>query len=96
MLSSSKYTSDWCTSSIQWLSLAAEQVEEIALYMTVLKRWDGSRIWYPNSMINVVPIHVGVLQRGSGRLSHCTGGLRHGSAALASSIATKMRYLHTH
>lgn len=24
--------------------------------MTVLKRWDGSRIWYPNSMINVVPI----------------------------------------
>lgn len=32
------------------------QVEEIALNMTVLKRWDGSRIWYPNSMINVVPI----------------------------------------
>ncbi len=32
------------------------QVEEIALNMTVLKRWDGCRIWYPNSMINVVPI----------------------------------------
>lgn len=32
------------------------QVEEIALNMTVLKRWDGSRIWYPNSMINTVPI----------------------------------------
>ncbi len=24
--------------------------------MTVLKRWDGCRIWYPNSLINVVPI----------------------------------------
>lgn len=32
------------------------QVEEIALNMTVLKRWDGGRIWYPNSMINTVPI----------------------------------------
>ncbi len=32
------------------------KVEEIALNMTVLKRWDGCRIWYPNSMINVVPI----------------------------------------
>jgi len=31
-------------------------VEEIALNMTVLKRWDGCRIWYPNSLINVVPI----------------------------------------
>lgn len=32
------------------------QVEEIALNMTILKRWDGGRIWYPNSMINTVPI----------------------------------------
>ena len=24
--------------------------------VTVLKRWDGSRIWYPNSLVNVVPI----------------------------------------
>ncbi|KAL3160440.1 hypothetical protein ABBQ32_010760 [Trebouxia sp. C0010 RCD-2024] len=32
------------------------KVEEIALNMTVLKRWDGGRIWYPNSMINTVPI----------------------------------------
>ncbi|KAL0039998.1 hypothetical protein WJX79_001782 [Trebouxia sp. C0005] len=32
------------------------KVEEIALNMTVLKRWDGCRIWYPNSLINVVPI----------------------------------------
>ena len=24
--------------------------------MTVLKRWDGCRIWYPNSLINVYPI----------------------------------------
>lgn len=31
-------------------------MEEIALNMTVLKRWDGCRIWYPNSLINVVPI----------------------------------------
>ncbi|KAL0029403.1 hypothetical protein WJX77_004930 [Trebouxia sp. C0004] len=32
------------------------KVEEIALNMTVLKRWDGCRIWYPNSLMNVVPI----------------------------------------
>lgn len=31
-------------------------MEEIALNMTVLKRWDGCCIWYPKSLINVVPI----------------------------------------
>lgn len=32
------------------------QVEEIALNNTVLKRTDGCRVWYPNSMMNVQPV----------------------------------------
>ena len=49
----------WCRRLKKWRFTAVavvSQVEEIALNNTVLKRWDGSRIWYPNAMINVVPI----------------------------------------
>ena len=31
-------------------------MEEIALNNTVLKRSDGCRVWYPNSMMNVQPV----------------------------------------
>ena len=44
------------SNNADWCAVGNLQVEEIALNMTVLKRWDGSRIWYPNSLVNVVPI----------------------------------------
>lgn len=31
-------------------------MEEIALVNTVVKRWDGVRIWYPNSLLLVQPV----------------------------------------
>jgi small-conductance mechanosensitive channel len=34
------------------LSTAAVQVEEIALLNTVMLRWDGARIYAPNSRLN--------------------------------------------
>ena len=31
-------------------------VEEISLQNTVLKRWDGARIWYPNMVMLAAPV----------------------------------------
>jgi small-conductance mechanosensitive channel len=32
------------------------QVEEISLQNCVLKRWDGARIWYPNTVMLAAPV----------------------------------------
>jgi len=37
-------------------SPVAVQVEEISLQNCVLKRWDGARIWYPNTVMLAAPV----------------------------------------
>lgn len=32
------------------------QVEEISLQNCILKRWDGARIWYPNTVMLAAPV----------------------------------------
>ena len=32
------------------------QVEEIALVNCIVRRWDGARIWWPNSLLDTYPL----------------------------------------
>ena len=32
------------------------QVEEIALVNCIVRRWDGARIWWPNTLLDTYPL----------------------------------------